>query len=191
MARVDNRLAALNDTRANAYYHADGNGNVTCLVDTNQSVVARYLFDPFGNTLSATGPAAEGNLYRFSSKELHAPSGLVYYLYRFYDPNLQRWPNRDPISEAGSARLRGERGYSSADVPNVYLFLHNEPCASLDSWGLLTFCSCQFIGIGPACGENCVCVDGTTRLNLCSGFQCAFCSFWACATQGRPFPALR
>jgi RHS repeat-associated protein len=89
------------------YYHADGNGNVTALVASNQLVVARYLYDPFGNTLSASGPIAEANLYRFSSKEFHAASGLVYYMYRFYDPNLQRWPNRDPIEENGGINLYG------------------------------------------------------------------------------------
>jgi hypothetical protein len=27
------------------FYHADGNGNITCLTDTNQFVVAKYLYD--------------------------------------------------------------------------------------------------------------------------------------------------
>jgi len=103
------------------YYHADGNGNVTALLSTNQQVVARYLYDPFGNTLSASGPMADVNLYRFSSKEWHAASGLVYYLYRFYDPNLQRWPNRDPIEEKGGN--------------NLYAFSANNPIESLDFFG--------------------------------------------------------
>src|SRR4030095_10659384 len=41
-----------------AYYHCDGNGNVTALIDNQQRVVARYIYDSFGNTLSASGPAA-------------------------------------------------------------------------------------------------------------------------------------
>ena len=90
-----------------SYYHSDGNGNVTAMVDTNQNVVARYLYDPFGNTLSATGPKAEINKYRFSSKEWHAPSGMVYYGYRWYIPELQRWGNRDPIGERGGLNLYG------------------------------------------------------------------------------------
>src|SRR2546429_9937025 len=36
---------------------------------------------------------ASANVYRFSSKEIHVTSGLYCYGYRFYDPNLQRWPN--------------------------------------------------------------------------------------------------
>ncbi|MEI2722125.1 MAG: RHS repeat-associated core domain-containing protein [Verrucomicrobiota bacterium] len=113
--------ATLNGQPASAYYHADGNGNVTCLVATNQLVVARYLYDPFGNTLSASGPLAEVNLYRFSSKEQHPNSGLVYYLYRFYDASLQRWPNRDPLQEKGGV--------------NLYGFVRNNPLNLIDSDG--------------------------------------------------------
>jgi RHS repeat-associated protein len=107
---------------SHAYYHADGNGNITCLVATNQAVVARYLYDPYGNQLAATGPLAEANLYRFSSKEWHPPSGLVYYLYRYYDPSLQRWPNRDPIEEEGGL--------------NVYAFVSGDPINKIDKFGL-------------------------------------------------------
>jgi RHS repeat-associated protein len=95
MARTDNT------TGQPAFYHADGNGNETMLANSEEAVVAKYLYDAFGNTLSLSGPLAFANPYRFSSKEAHQNSGLVYYLYRYYDPNLQRWPNRDPISEPG------------------------------------------------------------------------------------------
>ena len=103
------------------YYHSDGNGNVTALVDTNQNVVARYLYDPFGNTLSATGPKADVNKYRFSSKEWHGPSDMIYYGYRWYIPELQRWLNGDPIAEAGGI--------------NLYRFVNNTPLALVDNDG--------------------------------------------------------
>jgi len=92
---------------AHAYYHCDGNGNVTALVDTNGVILARYTYDPYGNILSMSGPLATANLYRFSSKEWHASSGLNYYGYRFYDPNLQRWLNRDLLEEDGGINLYG------------------------------------------------------------------------------------
>jgi len=34
-----------------------------------------YLYDPYGNILSQSGPLADLNLYRFSSKEFHVASG--------------------------------------------------------------------------------------------------------------------
>ncbi len=102
LARTDNRLLVTGDPTAHACYHADGNGNITALANSTQGIVARYLYDPYGNLLAKAGSLADANLYRFSSKELHASSSLYYYGYRFYAPNLQRWLNRDPIwSEAG------------------------------------------------------------------------------------------
>jgi len=106
-------------------FHADGNGNVTALVDRNQQVAARYFYDPFGNTLASGGPLADVNLYRFSTKELHASSGLIYYLYRYYDSSSQRWVNRDPVGEL--------------DGPNTYAFVHNRPGGVIDTDGRFVF----------------------------------------------------
>jgi len=92
------------------FYHADGNGNITYMVNSSQSMVASYRYDPYGNTISSSGTLASANLYRFSSKEVdsnYTDSGLYYYGYRWYDPNLQRWLNRDPISETGGINLYG------------------------------------------------------------------------------------
>ena len=108
-------------TPQHSYYHADGNGNVMMLIYTNQTVAAKYLYDPFGNTLSASGPMADANLYRFSSKEWHKNSGLTYYLYRFYEPALQRWLNRDPIEEF--------------DGLNLYDYVGNDPINQVDLFG--------------------------------------------------------
>ena len=88
--------------------------------------------DPFGNTLSKAGPLADANTYRFSSKDYHQNSGLYYYGYRFYDPNLQRWLNRDPIGELGAI--------------NLYGFVGNNPINFVDPFGLLT---AVFVG-GPS-----------------------------------------
>jgi RHS repeat-associated protein len=115
-------LLARTDTNGSTYYHADGNGNITILINSFQAVVAKYLYDAFGNILSKSGPLADGNLYRFSSKEAHPNSGLVYYLYRYYDPNLQRWPNTDPIGELGGR--------------NLYVALRNNALQSIDPLGL-------------------------------------------------------
>jgi len=105
-----------------AYYHADVNGNITALIASNGIVVARYNYDPYGNILAMSGPLAEANLYRFSSKEFHLNSGLVYYLYRYYEPHMQRWINRDPIGQAGGI--------------NLYVFVGNNGVFWIDAYGL-------------------------------------------------------
>jgi len=140
LARTENDRLAVNGTQAHAYYHADGNGNVTMLLDTNQAVGAQYVYGPFGDTLAATGPIADANLSRFSSKEAHIPSGLSYYLYRFYDPQPQRWLNRDPIREIGFESLRAQRpkrgGGTRSDRDSLFLFAGNSPISRMDYLGL-------------------------------------------------------
>jgi RHS repeat-associated protein len=116
-------LAVTNPAWSQAfYYHSDGGGNVTMLVTATNTIAARYLYDAFGNILAKSGQMADTNLYRFSSKEADANSGLTYYLYRFYDPNLQRWINRDPFEEVGGI--------------NLYEFVRNSPIGLVDHRGL-------------------------------------------------------
>ena len=50
------------------YYFADGNGNVTELVNTNGTVVVHYEWDAYGNSIAMTGAEAENNVFRYSSK---------------------------------------------------------------------------------------------------------------------------
>jgi RHS repeat-associated protein len=91
-------------------------------VNSSQGMAALYRYDPYGRLLYSSGSLAGANVYRFSSKEIHINSGLYYYGYRFYDPNLQRWLNRDPMGE--NAGL------------NLYAFLKNDPVIYIDAYGL-------------------------------------------------------
>ena len=104
------------------HYHADGNGNVTFLVNSGQTAEAWYRYDPYGRTMAQSGNLATANVYRFSSKEIHSQSGMYYYGFRFYDPHLQRWPNRDPIGELGGV--------------NLYAIVNNAVLDSMDPLGL-------------------------------------------------------
>lgn len=58
----------------------------------------------------------------FSSKEWEP--GLAYYGYRFYNPEMGRWINRDPIEEFGGI--------------NLMCYAENSPLNIVDSMGLLT-----------------------------------------------------
>jgi len=107
---------------SSSYYHSDAGGNITAMTDSSGNVVAKYLYDPFGNLLAKSGAMADVNRYRFSSKEVHLNSGSYYYGYRFYEPNLQRWLNEDPIREAGGMNLFG--------------FVGNNPLRAVDPLGL-------------------------------------------------------
>jgi RHS repeat-associated protein len=128
-----------------AFYHADGNGNVTALIYPNQQLAAKYLYDPFGNILAMSGPLMNFNKYRFSSKEWNDNSALYYYGYRFYDASLQRWPNTDLISEKGFENIRHITSIRSWTFmpplmglggPNLYEFVRNSPVCGIDLNGL-------------------------------------------------------
>ncbi len=98
-------------TTTEAYhFQYDGNGNVTEVTDHTGATAATYRYDAFGNTLVATGPYAQENKYRFSTKPVDAEvtnTTLYYYGYRYYDPVTGRWPSRDPIGEEGGISLYG------------------------------------------------------------------------------------
>jgi RHS repeat-associated protein len=101
----------------------DGNGNVSALLNVESGVTsAEYEYDPFGETIRATGPLAKENPFRFSTKYADDETGLVYYGYRYYAPGMARWLSRDPIDELGGI--------------NLYLALANDPINLVDPLGL-------------------------------------------------------
>ena len=103
----------------------DANGNITRYLDATGNTVAEYTYDAFGNSLSQSGPLADWFRHRFSTKYYDAVTELYYYGYRFYNPALMRWLNRDPIEEEGGL--------------NMYHFLYNNSLISLDLLGWRTY----------------------------------------------------
>ena len=85
------------DAESPWFHFCDANGNVTDLVDADGNVVAHYEYDPYGNTIAQSGTQADANPFRFSTKYWDGETGLYYYGYRFYCPNLGRWISRDPL----------------------------------------------------------------------------------------------
>lgn len=114
-------LLARTDGNGTAYYHADAQGNISALTDSSGTVLAHYLYDPYGRLLAQSGALAGANRYRYSSKEEHH-SGIYYYGFRFYEPSLQRWLNEDPLREQGGL--------------NLYSFVGNLSINGVDPFGL-------------------------------------------------------
>jgi RHS repeat-associated protein len=147
----------------NLFYHADGNGNVTYLATAAQAAAATYRYDAFGRIISGTGTYYNANTYRFSSKEVHPQTGMYYYGFRFYEPNLQRWINRDPLCGnglvVGRHRPRLVLGrIETVDGPNLYSVVRNRSVNSVDTYGLwswrglldwLTRRKCKLSGAPP------------------------------------------
>ncbi len=128
----------------------DGNGNVMALIHANPgsaaTVDAVYEYDPFGRTLRANGPAAEGNPFRFSTKFTDEETGLVYYGFRYYSPVEGRWLGRDPLGESGGR--------------NLYRFCLNGAVSNIDNAGLTVVSSSDGFtssnsNHGPESGPQC------------------------------------
>jgi RHS repeat-associated protein len=124
LAMTENSRMIVGDSSAHSYYHADGNGNITCLINANQFVVGKYLYDPFGNPLSESGMKAFVNPIWYSSQMYDPDTGFLQFLYRIYIPELDRWLNRDPIEEKGGI--------------NLYEFADNDALSAYDVLGLCT-----------------------------------------------------
>jgi RHS repeat-associated protein len=77
---------------------------------------------PYGGLISSNGTLAGANTRRFSSKPAIFSAtgswGFYYYGYRFYDPGMQRWLNRDPLGEEGGTNLQTFISNESALTPS-------------------------------------------------------------------------
>jgi RHS repeat-associated protein len=76
-----------------------------------------------GELSRKTGPAANANPFRFSTKLQDDESDLLYYGFRYYNPSAGRWENRDPLQENGGVAL--------------YCLVVNNPIANYDYLGLV------------------------------------------------------
>jgi RHS repeat-associated protein len=79
----------------------DANGNVMQKLDSESTTVMSVAYDPFGNVIEGTLVGE----YGFSTKPLINDLDWYCYGFRYYDPVTGRWPNRDPIEEAGGVNL--------------------------------------------------------------------------------------
>jgi len=102
------------------YYHYDGNGNVTSITEDDGDEVAIYEYDAFGNVLTEAGSLA--NEFKFSTKQADKRGRLIDFGFRWYDPEIGRSTQRDPLGVAGGL--------------NLYAYCDSNPVNFLDRWGL-------------------------------------------------------
>lgn len=115
-------LLARTDPNGSTFFHSDAAGNITALMDSDEDIVARYLYGPFGKLIGQWGIMANVNEMQFSSMPRDTLSGLSLYPSRSYEANFQRWISQDPIQEMGGI--------------NLYGFVNNSPVDLFDPLGL-------------------------------------------------------
>lgn len=100
----------------------DGTGHVIALTNLNKDLLATYTYGPFGEKISATGPLANSNPWRWATKYRDEETGLIYFGQRYYDPITCQWLSREPLGESESI--------------NLYSYCGNDPVNFVDVLGL-------------------------------------------------------
>ena len=84
------------------YYHQDELGSTRALTNAQGKVDTVYLYDPYGNTISASGSNA-ANPFQFAGQYTDAESGFQYLNARYYDPSTANFLTRDPATALSQA----------------------------------------------------------------------------------------
>ncbi len=117
-------LARIMSSGSAAWMLVDRMGTSRNLVDNTGSVVDTITYDGFGNTITESSPV-NGGAYKVWGYRWDAETGL--YLadpsWRYFDPSIGRWRERDPISFLGGN-------------PNLLQYCGNNPVNRIDSLGL-------------------------------------------------------
>ncbi|WP_078429744.1 choice-of-anchor L domain-containing protein [Alkalihalobacterium alkalinitrilicum] len=106
-------------------YHQDYRGSTTAITDEEATVVARYMYDPFGNIIAKEGNVDQPYLYTGQYGVETDHNGLLFMRARYYQPETQRFLNEDIVK--GSVLL----GQSY----NRYAYSRNNPVMFVDPDG--------------------------------------------------------
>jgi len=105
-------------------YNTDHLGSIRELIDNVGAVRGRYDYSLWGDRIGLSGDLESRR--GFTGHDTQVETGLVFTLYRAYDPEFGRWLSRDPIGEAGGI--------------NLYGYVSNNPAFSFDPYGLAEIC---------------------------------------------------
>lgn len=119
------------------YYHFDGLGSVIALSDSSGDIVEQYSYDVFGepNRISSVG-----NPYLFTGRRYDTETGLYYYRFRYYNPDLGRFMSADPwgiVPDGGKHNpFYPTMQYSEGIRANLYTYVANNAVNFTDPFGL-------------------------------------------------------
>ncbi len=116
-------------------YHFDGLGSVTALTNAAGQVVEQYRYGAYGQPVTVS---SVGNPYLFTGRHFDVETGLYYHRARYYDPEIGRFVQVDPIGSLGGL--------------NLYSYAQNNPINLLDPFGLAPTTSDRLWQVAGAAG---------------------------------------
>jgi|GEM_PF-1838684 len=118
---VDQLFARENSSGTLAWYLTDRLGSVRDVLNNSSTVIDHIDYDGFGNGTETN--SANGDRYKWTSRELDTETSLQFNRARYYNPSIGRWLIEDPIA------------FSANDF-NLYRYVGNDPTNALDPSGL-------------------------------------------------------
>ncbi|MCB2180396.1 MAG: hypothetical protein KQH63_00035 [Desulfobulbaceae bacterium] len=104
------------DGSGNMYvYHDDERGSVLSVSDNSETLIASYLYSPYGKVLSGTGSIDNPFQFIGTRGVEYDETGLSSMMARYYDPGLKRFISPDPIGVMAASNLYS---YTSGDPVN-------------------------------------------------------------------------
>jgi len=102
------------------FYIPDIQGSIRAIVDEDGNLMASYVYDVWGTLISYNGTLAEKNDYLYTGREYDWETGIYYYRYRYYDPEIGRFM---------------QSSWELNEEMNMYVYVNNDPVKGTDPTG--------------------------------------------------------
>ena len=164
-------VGARTSATARSYYLFDGLGSIAAVTNSAGAITNRYTYDPYGSTNEQTYTGAISNPWRYTGQHYDAGTGLYRMDHRYYQPELGRWAQPDPI---GSMLT----GCSSPDGKNHYAYVMADPVNASDPSGLISCPTVVNTLFGLVCGLGwgAACTLACTALGFAGGLPGFYCA---------------
>ena len=113
------------------YYHNNYLGSIQAITDGLGNVVWSRDYYPYGDEKGSGIGSDDANEYKFTGKEWDNESKFFYYWHRYYDPEIGRFVQVDPM-------------WSESINLSSYHYCNNNPLIAIDPDGLSTFVNSSY-----------------------------------------------